>query len=284
MSDMNCPRCHMPLVQEARFCRNCGLPISTVTPQPASGAVAQANQQDKEDSPAVLSPSWQAQQSTPVKQQYAPQAYQPTVAVSPRRDNMPGTEARSPSPSLPANLRKNRLMQVLLIVLAVLLVIALLLVGGWFLLLRPYAHSVAQNEVDVVFSSATNLINPLAVAIVAASHQPVIITENDANNFITSNISQSDPVQQAHLSITPAGLQLEFQTYGLTSTITGVPRVENGQIVMTDVTVQGIASLIMSPDELTNEVNADLQQVSATLNRPITGLVLKDQEMEIQLG
>ena len=175
-------------------------------------------------------------------------------------------------------------MQVLLIVLAVLLVIALLLVGGWFLLLRPYAHSQAQNEVDSVFSSAENLINPLAIAIVAASHKPVIITENDANNFITSNSSQSDPVQQVHLSITPAGLQLEFQTYGLTSTITGVPRVENGQIVMTNVTIQGPVSLIMSPDELTNEVNADLQQVSASLNRPITGLVLKDQEMEIQLG
>lgn len=43
-------------------------------------------------------------------------------------------------------------------------------------------------------------------------------------------------------------------------------------------------SLIMSPDELTNEVNADLQQVSAALNHPITSLVLKNQEVEIQLG
>ena len=119
--------------------------------------------------------------------------YQPTVAVSSNAGNMPGTEARIASPSLPPNRRKNRLMQVLLIVLAVLLVLALLLVGGWFLILRPYAHSVAQNEVDGIFSSATNLINPLALAIVAASHQPVIITENDANNFIASNSSQSDP-------------------------------------------------------------------------------------------
>ena len=219
-----------------------------------------------------------------MQQQYAPQAYQPTVAVSPNAGSMPGTEARYASPSQPTNRRKNRLMQVLLIVLAVLLVLSLLLVGGWFLLLRPYVHGVAQNEVDGVFSSATNLINPLAVAMVATSHKPVIITENDANNFIALNSSQSDPIQQVHLSITPAGLQLEFQTYGLTSTITGVPRVVNGQIVMTNVTVQGVASLIMSPDELTNEVNADLQQVSATLNRPITGLVLKNQEMEVQLG
>ena len=282
---MNCTNCNMPLVPDARFCRNCGLPISAVNPQPASGQAAQATQLDVGDSPAVLSPSWQIQHPpVPMQQQYAPQAYQPTVAVSQKQANMPGAEARYASPSPPPNRRKNRLVQVLLIVLAVLLVIALLLVGGWFLLLRPYAHSQAQNEIDGVFSSAENLINPLAVAIVAASHKPVIITENDANNFITSNSSQSDPIQQVHLSITPAGLQLEFQTYGLTSTITGVPRVENGQIVMTDVSVQGVASLIMSPDELTNEVNADLQQVSAALNRPITGLVLKNQEMEVQLG
>jgi hypothetical protein len=281
---MNCTRCNMPLVPEARFCRNCGLPVSAVNPQPASGEVAQANQQDMGDSPAVLSPPWQVQHATPVQPRYPPQVYQPTVAVSPKRDNMPGVVARYASPPSTTKRRKNRLTQVLLIVLAVLLVLALLLVGGWFLLLRPYAHSVAQNEVDSVFTSATNLINPLAVAIVAASHKPVIITENDANNFITSNISQSDPIQQVHLSITPAGLQVQFQTYGLTSTITGVPHVENGQIVMTNVTVQGPTSLIMSPDELTNEVNADLQRVSASLKRPITGLVLKNQQMDVKLG
>jgi len=196
---------------------------------------------------------------------------------------MPSTGAKLASPSLSVR-RKNRLMQVFIILLAVLLVLLLVLVGGWFFVLRPYLHGMAQNEVDGVFSSATNLINPLAVTVVATSHMPVIITENDANNFIALNSPQSDPIQQIHMSITPAGLQLEFQTYGLTSTITGVPRVVNGQIVMTNVTVQGIASLIMSPDELTNEVNADLQQVSAALHRPITGIVLKNQEMDVHLS
>jgi hypothetical protein len=196
---------------------------------------------------------------------------------------MPNAGAMYVSPALPAR-RKNRLLQALLIVLAVLLVIVLLLVGGWLFLLRPYLHGVAQNEVDSVFSSATNLINPLAVAVVASSHRPVIITENDANNFIAMNNTQSDPVQQVHLSITPVGLRLDFQTYGLTSTITGVPKVVNGQIVVTNVTVHGVASSIMSPDELTSEVNADLQQVRAALNRPITGLVLKNQEIDVKLG
>ena len=197
---------------------------------------------------------------------------------------MPSMGARPSSPPNPMGRRKNRLMQVLLILLAALLILLLVLVGGWFVILRPYLHGVAQNEVDGVFSSATNLINPITVAVIATSHRPVIITETDANNFIAMNSTPSDPIQQVHMSITPSGLRLEFQTYGFTSTITGVPRVVNGQIVMTNVTVQGVASLIMSPDELTNELNADLQQVSATLHRPIAGVVLKNQEMDVQLS
>ena len=281
---MNCTRCNTPLIPEARFCRNCGMPVSTDIPQPATGHNEQANQQGIGDSPTVLPPSWQVQQSAPIQPHYIPQTYQPTVAVSSNPGSMPSAGAQFASPPLPTRRRKNRLVQVLLILLAALLILLLVLVGGWFVVLRPYLHGVAQNEVDGVFSSATNLINPLTIAVIATSHRPVIITETDANNFIALNSTQSDPIQQIHMSITPAGLRLEFQTYGLTSTITGVPRVVNGQIVMTNVMVQGVASLIMSPDELTNELNADLQQVSATLHRPIAGVVLKNQEMDVQLS
>jgi len=281
---MNCTRCNTPLESEARFCRNCGLPVSNVVSQPASGNAGQVNQQGIGDSPTVLPPPWQVQQSTPIQAPNTPQSYQPTVAVSSKAGSMPSTGAEPAPPPFSPPRRKNRLLQVLLILVAALLILLLVLAGGWLFVLRPYMHGVAQTEVDSVFSNATNLINPLALGVIASSHTPIVITETDANNFINLNTSQSDPVQQVHLSITPAGLQLEFQTYGLTSTITGVPHVENGQIVMTNVTVQGVASLIMSPDELTNEVNADLQQVSTSLNHPITGLVLKDQELEIQLG
>jgi len=260
------------------------MPVSTVIPQPATGNNEQANQQGIGDSPTVLPPPWQVQQSAPIQPQYTPQAYQPTVAVSSNPGSMPSAGAQFASPPLPTRRRKNRLMQVLLILLAALLILLLVLVGGWFVILRPYLHGVAQNEVDGVFLSATNLINPLTVAVIATSHRPVIITETDANNFIAMNSTQSDPIQRVHMSITPSWLRLGFQTYGLTSTITGVPRVVNGQIVMTNVTVQGVASLIMSPDELTNELNADLQKVSATLHRPITGVALKNQEMDVQLS
>jgi hypothetical protein len=259
------------------------MPVSQVNPVSNPGNIEQENPQEIVGEQTVLPSSWQAQQWTPVQAQYPPKAYQPTVAVSPNPSNTPNAGAMYISPATPKP-RKSRLVQVLLIVLVVLLVLALLLVGGWFLLLRPYLHGVAQNEVDGIFSNATNLINPITVGVVAASHQPVIITETDANNLISSNNSQSGPVQQAHLSITPDGLRLDFQAYGLTSSITGVPKVVNGQIVMTNVTVQGPLSIIMSPDELTSEVNANLQQMNESLQHPISSLVLKNQEIEITLG
>jgi len=282
---MNCTRCDFPIEAGSRFCRNCGLPISSMQPQSERGNIEQANPRGMEGDQTVPPSSWQAQQSTPVQANYppTPYSYQPTVAVSPNQSSRPNAGAMNNSPALPKR-RTNRLVQVLLVVLAVLLVLALLLVGGWFFLLRPYLHGVAQSKVDGVFTSTTNLINPVALAVIASSNQPVVITEDAANNLIALNSSQSDPVQPGHLSITTDGIRMEFQTFGFTSTITAVPKVVNGQIVMTDVTVQGPLSIIMSSDELTSEANADLQQVSTAAQRPIKSLVLKNQEVDITLS
>jgi hypothetical protein len=279
---MNCTGCNAPLIPEARFCRNCGMPVSPAIAQPATTNQAQANQREIGDSPTILPPSWQSQQPAPVQPQYTPpQAYQPTVAVSPNAGSMPSTGAPFVSFPPPTRRRKNRFMQVLLIVLAALLIMALLLAGGWFVVLRPYMHGIAQNEIDGVFSSTISQINPIDGLLISASRGPMVITEANANSFIAANTS--DPIQQMHMTITPAGLKIEFQTYGFTSTITAVPQVVNGQLVMTNVSVQGIASLIISPDELTTTLNAHLQDVSAALHKSIASVTLKEGEMDVQL-
>lgn len=282
---MNCIRCNAPLIPEASFCRNCGLPISTAIRQPANAYHGHASQQVIGDSPTVLPLSWELQQTETVHQQYRPpQAYQPTVAVSPNPGSMPSTGAQLASPPLPMRRRKNRLLQVLFILSIALLIILLVLVAGWFVALRPYLHGVAQSEINGVFTSAYNQISPVDAFAISASRAPVAITETDANTFIAINSSQSDPIHQIHMTITPNGLRLEFQAYGVTSTITGVPQAVNGQLVMTNVTVQGIASFIMSPDELTATLNAHLHQVSTVLHHSVSGVILKDHEMVVQLS
>lgn len=262
---MNCARCNAPLVPEARFCPICGLP--TAAPAPAIGNPAQTNQPAPGQVGARFIAPEQAQSIAP----------QPTVAVSP--GSLPSTGSWPASPPLPVRRRKNRLARALLILAVVLLVLA----AGWFFGLRPYLHGLAQSQVDSVLSNSINQINPIEGALLPPGQASIHVSETAINNLIVLNTAPSDPVQQMHMTITPAGLRLDFQAYGFPCTVTGVPHALNGELVITNVTVQGIASLIISPDELTTTLNAHLRDASARLHRNISGVLLKNHEIDVQL-
>jgi hypothetical protein len=102
--------------------------------------------------------------------------------------------------------------------------------------------------------------------------------------MISSNTSPSDPIQQMVMTITPSGLRFDFKAYGFSCTVTAVPYATNGSLAIKNVTVQGIVVLIMSPDELTTILNAHLQDANAILHGTVTGVLLKDHEMDILLG
>ncbi len=57
-----------------------------------------------------------------------------------------------------------------------------------------------------------------------------------------------------------------------------------GQLQLTNVTVEGIFSLIMSSGEIAPTLNAHLRDARAKLHRSIVGVVLKDHEMDIMLS
>jgi hypothetical protein len=288
---MNCARCNASLPPEARFCPVCGLVIAVDASKATIVDSAQANQPAKEVAPT--SP-WQVQQPTqpaPLQQPYispqrmpqnqaAPsQAYQPAVAVSPATLRSAG--ARPSSPPLPQRRGKRLLTRVLLILALVLLV----LVAGWFVGLRPYLHGLAQSQIDGVLSSAVDQIPPAQLALIPPGQRSVPVTETAINNLIMLNTTHvpSDPVQQMHITITPAGLRLDFQVYGFACTVTGVPEALNGQLVITNVTVGGLVALVMSPDELTATLNAHLHDAVTKLNRNVTRVTLKNREIDIEL-
>lgn len=290
---MNCARCNAPVPPGARFCRNCGFSITAGVAEPAVVDPSLAKQDVMGDAPTVPTPPWQVQQPAqpasfqqqypsseqmPQTQAMPPQAYQPTVAVSPGTLHSSGTQFSSPPAA--GRRRKNRLGRVLLI----LGVVLLLLVAAWFIVLRPYLHGIAQSQVDGVLTNAVNQIDPTQLSVIPRGRTSVPITETTVNNLIVLNSSPSDPVQQMHMTITPGGLRLDFQAYGFSCDVTGVPQASNGQLVMTNVKVEGIAALIMSPDEMTSILNAHLHDATARLHRDVTGVVLKEQEIDIQLG
>jgi len=286
---MNCARCNASLPPEARFCPVCGLVIAVDASKAAIVDSAQANQPAKEVAPT--SP-WQVQQPTqpaPLQQPYTSpqwmpqnqavpsQAYQPAMSVSPATLRSAG--ARPSSPPLPQRRGKSRLTRVLLILALVLLV----LVAGWFVGLRPYLHGLAQSQIDGVLASAVDQIPPAQLALIPPGQRSVPVPEPTINNLIKLNIAPSDPVQQMRITITPAGLRLDFQVYGFACTVTGVPEALNGQLVITNVTVGGLVALVMSPDELTATLNAHLHDAVTRLNRNVTGVTLKNHEIDIAL-
>src|SRR6266571_3030222 len=76
---MNCAQCNMPLETNARFCRNCGLPVATAAPNKAA-----ANPIPMDGDSTVPPTSWQ---SPPPPQQ--PWAQVPQSTIPPQQQSMP---------------------------------------------------------------------------------------------------------------------------------------------------------------------------------------------------
>jgi hypothetical protein len=163
-----------------------------------------------------------------------------------------------------------------------LLVLLLLVVGaGWIFLLRPYLHNMAQDQLDRAMNSGVDQI-PQAALLLPPGALPV--GENSINNLIVLNLAPSDPIKNPSTQITPDGIHISFQVYGLNSSIFTKPALQNGRLVATNVAVDGPISLIMTPDELTPLLNKHLSDAQDRLHHPIQSIQLKSHEMDLMLG
>lgn len=288
---MNCPRCSAPLEPGARFCRNCGLPLTSASP---AGQVPSAT-----PSPDAYAYN-QPQPQPPPQQQWGASPYAPTQNVA-----MPASQAGQASFGLaqgnqPGQMvnpqgvstkqgkppRKRRWPMWVLIILGILVV---LIVGGWFLVARPILHNYAQDQLNQQLTNSLDLILPAPPVLGSLR-----ATQTMVNNLLVLNHAPSDPVQNAVSHISPpviavdgsytGGVQLSFTLYGFSCSIAGIPVASNGNLVVTHVQVSGVLSWIMSSDELTTLLNSRLQEVSTRLHRSITAVTIKNQEIDITLG
>ena len=300
---MNCLQCHAPLEDQARFCRKCGNPVvigsptmpsandnSPTMPTPAGTSMPQTQYTPQSQGPLTLpaaSPQLnQAPQPVAPQAQWMPQGQPLPLPYAPPAAVQPGSMLSNGTPGSASARRKRKWPLRLLITLLVLVV---LLAGGWFFAGRPILHSVAQNQFDQLLASQINTILPLPTAITSLP-----ITENQLNNLITLNHAPSDPVQNAVAHVAPplvasdgsytGGVELDFQLFGFSCSIKGIPIASNGQIVMTQVQVSGILSLVMSSDEMTTLLNGHLHDALANLHRQVTSITLKNQEIDVLLS
>lgn len=308
---MNCVHCNNPLEANSRFCRNCGLPVTNPTSTPetnANGGSGKASASplyqpvsSHTDAPTVPPTPWQAPPQTPQQQplylsgqpgQSAPASSAPTQQAQqwPQQQNQqqawrPAPSQPSPfaqsdqrydagtmrsgSPNQPQKRRKRR-GRGLLIGLAIFIVLIVVLLIGARLVLNAYAIS----QINQASSDAINKI-PSAVAILPDRDQT--IPEGAVNALISLKSSSFSPVQNLAIHFTPNDMEIDFNVFSFSSTITTVPKIVNGKFVVTNTTVQGIAGLILSPDDITNLINNQITNLETHIQHTITAVTLQNQ-------
>ena len=294
---MNCPKCNKPLAANSRFCPNCGEPISstpvnhpTANPipsyQPAfRGEPPTLLPDPQKNEPLILRPGYQQGPQYQQNQGAAQHWQQPSAPSQPQQS--PYVQSANAARGINTNAGiketkpRRRGRRFLIGFLITLVALVILLGGGWFLLLRPYLNNMASNKLDSVLTNSVNRIPP-EVAVAPAG--PVHLSENVINNLLALGSPSDDVVKNTQIHITSAAMSLQFQVFGFTCTVSGVPKVVQGQLVATNVTVDGIAALIFTPDEITALVNRHLAEAQTKIQHAITSVELGNQQLILVLG
>jgi hypothetical protein len=204
-------------------------------------------------------------------------ARQPQFGATPgmQPGNLNRTEVAFPPPTRKRR-RAGRAWGRVLLILVVLLAI---LSGAWFLGARPYLHNLAQTELIQALDAPESALQ-LAMLALPPGSQTIHTSENSMNVYLSSH--DTDQIQALHMTVLPTGMSLSFTAYGQDCTITALPVVTNGLIQVTNVQVQGVLALIMSSDELTSELNDNLQTFSNGMTHKIAKITLLEHEINVQ--
>jgi len=272
---MNCTTCNMPLEPNARFCRNCGTPVSiAATNNPGANPAPPYRSSDMNESPTLLARplqiGQQPQQQVPLQPQSVPQPQPPYYQSTP-------TNFSNVQDSRPRRRRGGCLIRSLI----TFIVLLVLIVGGWFFGLQPYLNKMAHTKLDETLTDAVNNIPPEISQLPAG---PVPLSEQVLNNLLVLASAPNDIVKNPQIHITSTQARMEFQVYGFPCAVTGVPQVNSGHLTLTNVNIEGIAALILSPDEITTLVNKHLADAQTKINHPIESVQLKDHEVDLVLG
>lgn len=184
-------------------------------------------------------------------------------------------------------MHKSRWQRYLLYSFVALVVLIVTLVGTWFLVLRPPLHTIAEQQMGEILSTEMGHVNPALTTLIPAGI-PLPLHEELINRTLVLPSSSWYSIQHLQLRVTPENVSTSFQVQtalgAFSSTVTSVPQVINGQVVIATMTVDGPLSLVMSPDEMKAEVNSYLAQFQARTHRSITALSLADHVLWLTFG
>jgi len=144
--------------------------------------------------------------------------------------------------------------------------------------IRPSIHNMAQTELNAALDRAEESIHPPSLFLPGII---VPIQEHTITEMFLLNLAPSSPLKNPVTHITPSNVRLDFQLYGFPCAISAVPQVDNGYLVVSNVNIEGIISLIMSPDEMTALLDTHLVHAQQLFQHSVTNVQLKNQEMDL---
>jgi hypothetical protein len=304
---MNCSQCNQPLAPNAHFCGNCGIliapassgialdetqrvyPLPTHPQPPVSPGLPMTPPALERTQPPLMgsptaNPSYPQNPMSPSGQP-APLSYYQANQNQSGANMFPATVNANPrAASRPA--RRSGRAAGCIGCLTVIVILLVIVGAGWIFGVQPYIHTMAQTQIDNAMERSVQQIPSQAAQLPAGSTIPV--QDSTLTNMIVLNLAPSDPIKQPAVSITPQGIRLDFQIATpigtMSSAIAGVPKTVNGQLQMSNVTVEGPVGLVMSPADFTTLLNKHFAEAQTRLQHQIKSVQLKDHEMDLVLG
>jgi hypothetical protein len=147
--------------------------------------------------------------------------------------------------------------------------------GGPVPTLMPAGQAPGQAEAQVVEQAEGVL--PDAVAALPAGE--LVISEDDVNGFLAARPEAVAPLDQVSLAFTPGAVQAEIAAYGVSSSATVGLAAQDGQVVVTSVSVEPPLAYVLSGSELAATLAERLNAELAAQGRRVEQLRVEQDQI-----
>jgi hypothetical protein len=220
-------------------------------------------------------------------------------AYPPPDPNLAPTAPLSENQQLQQKKRRGRLSPggCILLFIAVLVLLFGALAGVWFFALQPYVHNMVVEKLDTAMGQAVDQLPtlnqpppPFLPPIPRQDKQLPPITETLLNNVMKLALPPSEPIKDTAFHITEQNVRMEFNVqpdflpFGIPCAISFVPTVdEQGNVIVKQVDIEGMANLIVTSDDITPILNRHLKDAMTKLNNPVSTIQLHQGEIIVTL-
>jgi hypothetical protein len=149
---------------------------------------------------------------------------------------------------------------------------------------KPLLEDAVGEELKRAVS--TEVIRELDASVGAAGIAPgtYVLSAEEINAELAANPDRYEPIENPKVTIDEDGLEIEFKVYGLESSYRGMVEAEQGQIVLTNVKANGAAGQILSPSEVREIVEDELNAYFARSGVSVSEVELSDGQMTVITG